>query len=71
MQNVTPDRPINKNCELHAAKKFREWQPAFIKHKISQAIGFSKGYGGVRFSYAHVWVRIVFQDYYMIYFIDL
>ena len=46
MQNVTPDRPININCELHVAKKFCEWQPAFIKHKISQAIGFSKECGG-------------------------
>ena len=33
MQNVTLlDWPMNINCELHAAKEFREWQTAFIKH---------------------------------------
>ena len=33
------------NCELDAAKEFREWQPTFL-NTYSWAISFSKGCSG-------------------------
>lgn len=62
------DCPINKNCELDV-DEFRKWQPAFLKHEMSWAISFSRGVVEgkvVGFSDADVWVRILFQDHYII-----
>ena len=53
---------INK---LQAAKEFREWQSAFIKHYVSGLLASQRGAaeGGGGISNAHVWVRTLFQDY--------
>ena len=34
---------MNKNCELHAAKEFREWQPFFVKHEIYWLLASQRG----------------------------
>ena len=51
------------NCELDAAKEFREWQPTFL-NTYSWAISFSKGcsggVGGEVGAVMQVWVELEF-----------